>query len=106
MQDFCRDKDLLFILDEVQTGIGRLGTLWGFERWGVEPDIMTLAKGLGGGVPIGAVLAKEPAAVFEPGDHGSTFGGNPLMCAVALRGGDLHPRKRRPGQRPARGRAC
>ena len=75
---------LLFMLDEVQTGIGRLGTLWGFERWGVEPDIMTLAKGLGGGVPIGAVLAKESAAVFEPGDHGSTFGGNPLMCAVGF----------------------
>src|SRR5438067_5785587 len=83
VQDFCRDQNLLFIVDEVQTGVGRLGTLWGFERWGVEPDIMTLAKGLGGGVPIGAVLAKEPAAVFEPGDHGSTFGGNPLMCAVA-----------------------
>ncbi|MBV9328685.1 MAG: acetylornithine transaminase [Chloroflexi bacterium] len=83
VQDFCRDKGLLFVLDEVQTGVGRLGTLWGFERWGVEPDIMTLAKGLGGGVPIGAVLAKDPAAVFEPGDHGSTFGGNPLMCAVA-----------------------
>src|SRR5215471_12654085 len=83
VRDFCRDKGLLFMLDEVQTGIGRLGTLFGFERWGVEPDIATLAKGLGGGVPIGAVLAKEPAAVFEPGDHGSTFGGNPLMCAVA-----------------------
>src|SRR5579864_960415 len=83
VQDFCRDKGLLFMVDEVQTGVGRLGTLWGFERWGVEPDIMTLAKGLGGGVPIGAVLAKDHAAVFEPGDHGSTFGGNPLMCAVA-----------------------
>jgi len=84
VQDFCRDKGLLFMLDEVQTGVGRLGTLWGFERWGVEPDLITLAKGLGGGVPIGAVLAKEAAAVFEPGDHGSTFGGNPLMCAVAF----------------------
>jgi acetylornithine/N-succinyldiaminopimelate aminotransferase len=83
VQDFCRDQNLLFMVDEVQTGIGRLGTLWGFERWGVEPDVMTLAKGLGGGVPIGAILAKESAAVFEPGDHGSTFGGNPLMCAVA-----------------------
>ncbi|HEX8968421.1 MAG TPA: aspartate aminotransferase family protein [Chloroflexota bacterium] len=83
VQDFCRDQGLLFMVDEVQTGVGRLGTLWGFERWGVEPDIMTLAKGLGGGVPIGAVLAKESAAVFEPGDHGSTFGGNPLVCAVA-----------------------
>jgi len=83
VRDFCRDKNLLFMVDEVQTGVGRLGTLWGFERWGVEPDVMTLAKGLGGGVPIGAVLANESAAVFEPGDHGSTFGGNPLMCAVA-----------------------
>src|SRR5205823_10522312 len=83
VQDFCRDKGLLFMVDEVQTGIGRLGTLFGYERWGVEPDIITLAKGLGGGVPIGAILAREPAAVFEPGDHGSTFGGNPLMCAVA-----------------------
>jgi len=83
VQDFCKAKDLLFIVDEVQTGVGRLGTLWGFERWGVEPDIATLAKGLGGGVPIGAMLAKEGVASFEPGDHGSTFGGNPLMCAVA-----------------------
>jgi acetylornithine/succinyldiaminopimelate/putrescine aminotransferase len=83
VQDFCRDKNLLLMVDEVQTGVGRLGTLWGFERWGIEPDVMTLAKGLGGGVPIGAILAKESAAVFEPGDHGSTFGGNPLMCAVA-----------------------
>ena len=83
VQDFCRAKNLLLILDEVQTGIGRLGTLFGFERWGIEPDVVTLAKGLGGGVPIGAILAKESAAVFEPGDHGSTFGGNPLMCHVA-----------------------
>jgi acetylornithine/N-succinyldiaminopimelate aminotransferase len=83
VRDFCRDKNLLFMLDEVQTGVGRLGTLFGFERWGIEPDLATLAKGLGGGVPIGAVLATEEAAVMEPGDHGSTFGGNPLMCAVA-----------------------
>jgi predicted acetylornithine/succinylornithine family transaminase len=83
VQDFCRDQGLLFMVDEVQTGVGRLGTLWGFERWGVEPDVMTLAKGLGGGVPIGALLVKEHAAVFEPGEHGTTFGGNPLMCAVA-----------------------
>ena len=67
----------------MQTGVGRLGTFWGFERWGVEPDIATLAKGLGGGVPIGALLAKDSVSAFEPGDHGSTFGGNPLMCAVA-----------------------
>jgi acetylornithine/N-succinyldiaminopimelate aminotransferase len=84
VQDFCRAQNLLFMLDEVQTGIGRLGTLFGYERFGIEPDVITLAKGLGGGVPIGAILAKESAAVFEPGDHGSTFGGNPLMCAVAF----------------------
>ena len=84
VQDLCRAKGLLFMIDEVQTGVGRLGTLWGFERWGVEPDVMTLAKGLAGGVPIGAMLCREEVACFEPGDHGSTFGGNPLVCAVAL----------------------
>jgi acetylornithine/N-succinyldiaminopimelate aminotransferase len=80
---WCDDNDLLLIFDEVQTGIGRLGTLFGYQAFGVEPDIISLAKGLGGGVPVGAVLAKEHAAVFEPGDHGSTFGGNVLTCATA-----------------------
>jgi acetylornithine/N-succinyldiaminopimelate aminotransferase len=79
---WCNEKGILLILDEIQTGIGRLGTLWGYESYGVEPDIMTLAKGLAGGVPIGAVLAKENASVFASGDHGSTFGGNPLACAA------------------------
>ncbi len=79
---WCDEQNLLLILDEVQTGVGRLGTLWGYQQAGIEPDIMTLAKGLAGGVPIGAVLAKEHAAVFEPGDHGSTFGGNPLSTAA------------------------
>jgi acetylornithine/N-succinyldiaminopimelate aminotransferase len=79
---WCRDQGLLFIVDEVQTGIGRTGTLFAYEQYGVEPDVMTLAKGLGGGVPIGAFLVKEEAAVLEPGDHGSTFGGNPLACAA------------------------
>ncbi|MFN8639214.1 MAG: acetylornithine transaminase [Dehalococcoidia bacterium] len=79
---WCDEQGLLLILDEVQTGVGRLGTLWGYQQAGIEPDIMTLAKGLAGGVPIGAVLAKEHAAVFEPGDHGSTFGGNPLSTAA------------------------
>jgi acetylornithine/N-succinyldiaminopimelate aminotransferase len=83
VQDFCRAKGLLFMIDEVQTGVGRLGTLWGFERYGVQPDVMTIAKMLGGGVPIGATLATEAAAVIEPGEHGSTFGGNALTCAVA-----------------------
>jgi len=83
VQDWCREKKILFMLDEVQTGVGRTGTLFAYEQYGVEPDIMTLAKGLGGGVPIGALLAKEEFSLFTPGEHGSTFGGNPLVCAVA-----------------------
>ncbi len=79
---WCNEKNLLLILDEVQTGTGRTGTLWAHEQMGVEPDIMTLAKGIGGGVPLGCVLAKEHAAVFEPGDHGTTNGGNPLATAA------------------------
>jgi predicted acetylornithine/succinylornithine family transaminase len=81
---WCDEKGILFILDEIQTGIGRLGSLFGYEQYGVEPDILTLAKGLGGGVPIGALLAKERASVFAPGEHGSTFGGNPLICATGV----------------------
>jgi acetylornithine/succinyldiaminopimelate/putrescine aminotransferase len=73
---------MLLILDEIQTGLGRLGTLFGYQQFGIEPDIMTLAKGLANGVPIGAVMAKEHASVFVGGDHGSTFGGNPLACAT------------------------
>ncbi|AVX21757.1 acetylornithine aminotransferase apoenzyme [Carboxydocella sporoproducens DSM 16521] len=81
----CREHGLLLILDEVQTGIGRTGKLFAYEHFGIEPDIFTLAKGLGGGVPIGAIVAKEEvAAAFQPGDHASTFGGNPLVCAAAL----------------------
>jgi len=83
VQHWCREKGILFILDEVQTGIARTGTLFAYEQYGVEPDIMTLAKGLGSGVPIGAFLAKEDVSVFSPGEHGSTFGGNPLVCAAA-----------------------
>jgi acetylornithine/N-succinyldiaminopimelate aminotransferase len=83
VQGWCREKGILFILDEVQTGIGRTGTLFAYEQYGVEPDIMTLAKGLGSGVPIGVLLAKEEVSVFSPGEHGSTFGGNPLVCAAA-----------------------
>ncbi len=73
---------LLLICDEVQTGMGRLGTLFGYQHFGVEPDIMTLGKGIGGGVPLGALLAKSHACVFEHGDQGGTYNGNPLMCAV------------------------
>ncbi len=83
VQSWCREKGILFILDEIQTGIGRTGTLFAYEQYGVEPDIMTLAKGLGSGVPIGALLAKEDFSLFSPGEHGSTFGGNPLVCAAA-----------------------
>jgi acetylornithine aminotransferase len=85
LRELCTQKDILLIFDEVQTGMGRTGTLFAYEQLGVEPDIMTLAKGLGGGMPIGACLAKESiAAVFTPGTHASTFGGNPLACAAAL----------------------
>ena len=83
VREWCDDNNMLLIFDEVQTGLGRLGTLFGYESFGVEPDIMSLAKGLGGGVPIGAFLAKDSACAFDPGDHGSTFGGNPLTCAAA-----------------------
>ncbi len=80
---WCDQAGILFILDEIQTGVGRTGTLFAYEQYGVEPDIMTLAKGLASGIPIGAILAKERASVFVPGEHGSTYGGNPLACAAA-----------------------
>lgn len=83
VRQWCDENGLLLVLDEVQTGMGRLGTLFGYQQFGVEPDVITLAKGLGGGVPIGAFLAKEHAAVLEPGDHGSTFGGNAVTSAAA-----------------------
>jgi acetylornithine/N-succinyldiaminopimelate aminotransferase len=84
VRELCDRNGLLLILDEVQTGMGRTGTLFAYEQADVSPDIMTLAKGLGGGVPIGAMLAAEPVAQsFAAGTHGSTFGGNALTCAVA-----------------------
>jgi acetylornithine/N-succinyldiaminopimelate aminotransferase len=83
VREWCDTKGILLILDEVQTGICRTGPLFAYQLYGVEPDIMTLAKGLGGGIPIGAVLAKENAAVFTLGDHNSTFGGNPVTSAAA-----------------------
>ena len=78
------ERDLLLICDEIQTGIGRTGTLFAYEDSGVEPDIMTLGKGLGGGVPLAALLAKKAVCCFEPGDQGGTFNGNALMTAVGL----------------------
>jgi acetylornithine aminotransferase/acetylornithine/N-succinyldiaminopimelate aminotransferase len=83
VRDWCDKRNLLLILDEVQTGLGRTGRWFAHQHAGITPDVMTLAKGLGGGMPIGACLANQRADVFEPGDHGSTFGGNPLACAVA-----------------------
>jgi acetylornithine/N-succinyldiaminopimelate aminotransferase len=85
VRKLCDEHGILLILDEVQTGIGRCGTMFAFEQASIRPDILTLAKGLGGGVPIGAMLASEAVATsFGPGTHGSTFGGNPLSCAAAL----------------------
>ncbi|HKY72390.1 MAG TPA: acetylornithine transaminase [Nitrospira sp.] len=85
VRDLCTRRDILLIFDEVQTGMGRTGTLFAYEQLGVQPDIMTLAKGLGGGVPIGACLATAPIAkAFGAGSHASTFGGSPLACAAAL----------------------
>ncbi len=79
----CDKHGALLILDEIQTGVGRTGKMFAYQHSAIKPDIVTLAKGLGGGVPIGAVLASEKvAAAFSPGDHGSTFGGNPLACAA------------------------
>ena len=80
----CRQKDVLLIMDEIQTGFGRTGEMFASTLFGVQPDITTVAKAMGGGYPIGAILANERiASAFEPGDHGSTFGGNPLGCAAA-----------------------
>jgi acetylornithine/N-succinyldiaminopimelate aminotransferase len=84
LRKICDDNQILLVFDEVQVGIGRTGKLWGYENLGVEPDIFTSAKGLAGGIPIGAMLCKDSCAVFEPGNHASTFGGNPFVCAAAL----------------------
>jgi acetylornithine aminotransferase len=85
LRRICDSHGWLLMLDEVQTGIGRTGSMFAFQQTGITPDVMALAKGLGSGMPIGACLAKGAAAeVFKPGNHGSTFGGNPLACAAAL----------------------
>lgn len=84
IREICDQTGILLILDEVQVGMGRTGSWWGYENLGIEPDVFTSAKGLGGGIPIGAMLCKSFCDVFQPGDHASTFGGNPFACGVAL----------------------
>lgn len=85
LQDICQAYDILLMVDEVQTGMGRTGTLFAYEQYGIEPDVLTLAKGLGSGFPIGAMLAKTHVAKsFTPGTHGTTFGGNPLAAAAGV----------------------
>ena len=84
IEKICHENDIVFIVDEVQTGFGRCGTLFAHELFDVKPDIMTMATGIGGGVPMGGILATEKVAgAFVPGDHGTTFGGGPLVCAAA-----------------------
>ena len=84
IEKICKENNIVFIVDEVQTGFGRCGTLFAHELSDVKPDIMTMAKGIGGGVPMGGILAtEEVAGAFVPGDHGTTFGGGPLVCAAA-----------------------
>jgi acetylornithine/N-succinyldiaminopimelate aminotransferase len=84
LRELTRRRGLLLIVDEIQTGVGRTGTLWGYEHSGIEPDIMTLGKMLGGGVPLAALVAKEVVSCFSHGDQGGTFNGNPLMAAVGI----------------------
>ncbi|MFD1849938.1 acetylornithine transaminase [Oceanobacillus bengalensis] len=85
LESICKENDILLMLDEVQTGIGRTGTLFAYQQYGIEADVITLAKGLGSGVALGAMLAKEAVAYsFQPGTHGSTFGGNPLATSAGL----------------------
>lgn len=84
VRQICDDTGIMLIFDEVQVGMGRSGKLWGYENLGVEPDVFTSAKGLGGGIPIGAMMSKNFCDVFQPGEHASTFGGNPFACGVAL----------------------
>jgi acetylornithine/N-succinyldiaminopimelate aminotransferase len=83
VRQICNERDILMILDEIQCGMGRTGTMMAYEQYGVKPDIVTMAKALGCGVPVGAFVAKEKvAASFVPGDHGSTYGGNPFVAAA------------------------
>ncbi|SDM47118.1 acetylornithine transaminase [Sediminibacillus halophilus] len=85
LAELCKQNDILLMIDEIQTGIGRTGTLFAYQQYGIEPDVISLAKGLGSGIPIGAVIANQKAAqAFTPGSHGSTFGGNPFSATAGL----------------------
>lgn len=84
LRAWCDEQNLILICDEVQAGMGRTGKFFSWEHMGIRPDIVTMAKGLAGGVPIGAMLAAPRADIFEPGDHGTTFGGNPIACAAGV----------------------
>jgi acetylornithine/N-succinyldiaminopimelate aminotransferase len=86
VRQLCDRRGILLILDEIQTGMGRCGSLFAYQQYGIEPDIISLAKGLGSGLPVGAIMAKKEASVFNPGEHGSTFGGNPVTCAASHAG--------------------
>ena len=99
----CTERDVLLILDEVQTGLGRTGRWWGFEHAGIRPDVVTMAKALGNGMPIGACWATEEAAVFKPGDHATTYGGQPLAARAALAVLDVMERERIPERAAAAG---
>jgi len=85
LRDICSRNNILLIIDEIQTGVGRTGTMWGYQHYGITPDIVSMGKALGGGLPLGATLISDKVAEsLKPGDHGSTFGGNPVACAASL----------------------
>lgn len=104
LRDLCDRTGALLIFDEIQTGLGRTGRMFAYEHYGVLPDVLTLAKALGGGLPLGAVVARgEAAQAFRPGDHGSTFGGNPVACAAALAALDVLAEEELPARAAALG---
>ena len=103
VRELCSQKNILLIFDEVQVGVGRSGCLWGYQKLGVEPDAITLAKGLGGGFPIGALAVTSAVDHFQPGEHASTFGGNPLACRAALTVAEAVSRRQLPAHVEAMG---
>ncbi|RZT02374.1 aspartate aminotransferase family protein [Cuneatibacter caecimuris] len=96
LRRICDEKDILLIFDEIQCGMGRTGKMFCYQHYGVEPDVLTVAKALGNGLPVGAFLCKEFAAALVPGDHGTTYGGNPLVCAAAGKVLDLFEERKLP----------